>query len=463
MLKQLLLLPILSLLLSSCASANPAPNTPPLPTEVPVTPSPIATEPLPAEPTGTPVVVNPSLLFFQDFESASEVVVAAIPKWEVIVEEDGNHMLCNRDVENFYTAAFGRDSWTDYAVEARIKSVKHSQVDDAYVSLFVRMESGSDAGYYAAMNFENQLVNLQFSNPYVGYGEQQLSWVTGDEWYLLRVEAAGDIIKFFINNELIVDGYGKQRRNGAASIVSSKGLKICMDDVQVWALDSEGNPLAASPDSSEPDSAFGAFEAVFPAVMANRNPQGLPAYEYKTNCSQNYVELETCFLWDLTDVTTTTPSGKVFHLYKDFNINPFSGEVTRRWVLYGPDGSGYPEDGTYLFSYYKDDQIILEQQLEYTFSIATPVSEIQAVQIGNSLEVDWVPPADMNSDKWYKVYVSQNRKILYSQRFDWNVTHALLPDLNLTAGEVYEIDVDVFSSETSSGGPTFLLEWKSAP
>jgi hypothetical protein len=205
------------------------------------------------------------------------------------------------------------------------------------------------------------------------------------------------------------------------------------------------------------------YEAVYPTVMANRNPDGLPAYEYKSNCSQNYVELETCFLWNLTDVTTTTPSGNVFHLNKDFYINPYSGEVTRRWVLYGPDGSGYPENGSYLFSYYIDDQLVLEQTLDYVFSMVNPVTDIQAVQTGNQLVVDWTPPADMNSEKWYKVYVSLNRKILYSQRFDWNVNHAELSDLDLVPGEKYEIDVDVFGQDNSAGGKTLILVWKASP
>jgi hypothetical protein len=451
---------ILFILISSCSSAPQIPATSAPPLETPLI---TAVPTFPVEPTETSSVTADTLLFFQDFESGDPAIIANIPKWEVFMEDDGNHILCNPEADNFYSAAFGRDAWTDYAVEARIKSMEHGAADEAYVSLFARLEPYTNAGYYAAVNFDTRLYDLQFNIPYVGYGQQELPSLTDGEWYLLRVEVVGDSIKFYINDELRLEGNGSQRRNGAASIVASNGLKICMDNVRAWALDTEGQPMAVDLQAGAPDSSFGVYEAVYPTVMANRNPDGLPAYEYKSNCSQNYVELETCFLWNLTDVTTTTPSGNVFHLNKDFYINPYSGEVTRRWVLYGPDGSGYPENGSYLFSYYIDDQLVLEQTLDYVFSMVNPVTDIQAVQTGNQLVVDWTPPADMNSEKWYKVYVSLNRKILYSQRFDWNVNHAELSDLDLVPGEKYEIDVDVFGQDNSAGGKTLILVWKASP
>jgi hypothetical protein len=54
------------------------------------------------------------------------------------------------------------------------------------------------------------------------------------------------------------------------------------------------------------------------------------SYEFKTNCVGNFVQLETCFLWDVTAVVEEFPSDRRFEREKDSNINTYSGEVTRR-------------------------------------------------------------------------------------------------------------------------------------
>ena len=90
------------------------------------------------------------------------------------------------------------------------------------------------------------------------------------------------------------------------------------------------------------------------------------SYEFKTNCVGEFLELETCFLWDLTAVVIEAPNGRQYQLEKDFNIQAYSGEVTRRWVLYGPVGAGLPAAGDYRFLYYRDAELGLTQVVSYT-------------------------------------------------------------------------------------------------
>ena len=75
------------------------------------------------------------------------------------------------------------------------------------------------------------------------------------------------------------------------------------------------------------------------------------AGEYKVNCGDASSHEQACFLSDLTSVVVTTPAGELIELEKDFNTNDFSGEVTRRWVLYGPEDGDLPLRGDYVFSY----------------------------------------------------------------------------------------------------------------
>jgi len=268
------LLALVVILITSCSPATATPVASPSPTPTP----------LPLEQSESFEVAADAILFFQDFESGDPAVVSTIPKWQVTTEADGNHVLCNPNADEFYPAAFGRGTWTDYAVEARVKSLEHGKLDDAYVTLFARMEPYTNIGYSAIVNFDTLMYDLQFSEPYEGYRHRKLASIRDGEWYQLRLELTGNHIKFFINNELMISANASHRANGSASIVSSKGLKMCVDDVRVWALDSEGQPATAKLPDIVSYASFGVYEAAYPTVMANRNFVGTPAFEYKSNC-----------------------------------------------------------------------------------------------------------------------------------------------------------------------------------
>ncbi|MEE8045753.1 MAG: hypothetical protein V3T49_02820, partial [Dehalococcoidia bacterium] len=85
---------------------------------------------------------------------------------------------------------------------------------------------------------------------------------------------------------------------------------------------------------------------IWPQVWSQHAPE-VKSWEYKVNCGEASSHTDPCFLSDLTSVVVSTPSGKLIELEKDFNTNEFSGEITRRWVLYGPDDGDLPEQGEY--------------------------------------------------------------------------------------------------------------------
>ena len=57
---------------------------------------------------------------------------------------------------------------------------------------------------------------------------------------------------------------------------------------------------------------------------------------------------------DVNGVVVVSLDQREFDLQMDFNINAYSGEVTRRWVLYGSSGGGLPMPGKYQVFYYRD-------------------------------------------------------------------------------------------------------------
>lgn len=185
------------------------------------------------------------------------------------------------------------------------------------------------------------------------------------------------------------------------------------------------------------------------------------SYEYKVNCGPNYDKLETCFLWDLTQVVVTTPSGSQYTLKKDFNINSYSGEVTRRWVLYGPGGGGLPAAGKYTFTYYRDDKVAHTQTLNYKPSVVSPPSNITYKHDGKNLTISWFAPKGINSTMWYKPSVDPpgNDRQIISKTIAWDKTSATLKDVPVSAGEQIEINVAVFFPGGYAYPRPMLVTW----
>ena len=184
-------------------------------------------------------------------------------------------------------------------------------------------------------------------------------------------------------------------------------------------------------------------QQVFPEVWSSNGPDG-QTYEYKTNCAATFEKLEACLLWDVTRVVVTTPGGALVPLNKDFNINAYSGEVTRRWVLYGPSGGGLPRPGEYRFAYYQGERLLLEQRVSYTPEVVDFPAGVTWRRRQNALAVSWTPPRGVHDGMWYKVLVFPDQGELISQVFPWNATEARLESLPLNDGARARLNVSIF-------------------
>ena len=182
---------------------------------------------------------------------------------------------------------------------------------------------------------------------------------------------------------------------------------------------------------------------VFPEVWSSNGYDG-QTFEFKTNCSSDYATLNECFLWDVTRVIVVHPDGAGFSLRKDFNINSYSGEVTRWWVLYGPAGEGLPVRGDYRFLYFKNDEVALEQTVRYQPEVIGYPKRVTWTREGQGLHVTWDPPPNVKSDMWYKVLVFPEDGDLISQTFEWDADSATLRDIPLDEGDEAEINVAAY-------------------
>ncbi len=448
-----IILVVSCLFLSACQPGTPA--------QAPVT-SPAASV---TAKTATPVldlvaassIPGEALLFLQDFEAGPpEAGSDAFSDWEIIAEDSGNHIYCLEDYDENQIVYFGRNDWADYAVETRVKALTTGR--EPHASLSARFDPFAYLGYYGALNFQDGIATLAYNDPYQWFG-QQIRPRALDTWYELRLELAGESIAFFLDDELVASGTGAQRSRGNANISTTPGLQICIDDVRAWALDPDGAIDPAAP-RDEPPAGNLEVVRIYAEVWSYNGADG-QSYEYKVNCTGDYPSLETCFLWDLDQVVVTSPGGQTFQLEKDFNIQSYSGEVTRRWVLYGQPGEGLPETGLYVFTFIRDGVTVLVRSIAYERSIVPIATNVVVTQVGGDLHVSWKPPEGITPDTGYKVLVYEANTWVYaaSMSFPGDSHEATLPNPPLVPGRRYELNVMLGGNHGYSASEHVFFTW----
>lgn len=217
---------LLIYLVGSCnKKTNLAPSTP---TTVPT--SIIVSTNTPPIPTATP---GPWILFQQDFESGVPGGITVWNKWNVVLDDTGNHIFCNEPADNWPGATYGHDTWDDYAIQLRVKFLDLKP--DQSVSVDVRKNSNSSEKYSGELHYGGE--ELNFSSPheflYLGYKEINIE---SNTWYTLLVEASGNYFKYYINGELIGRNTDDHRQQGFGGFSVSPQTSACFDDIRVWAL-----------------------------------------------------------------------------------------------------------------------------------------------------------------------------------------------------------------------------------
>ena len=157
--------------------------------------------------------------------------------------------------------------------------------------------------------------------------------------------------------------------------------------------------------------------------------------------------LEPCYLSDLTSVSVLAPDGSMHELEKDFNVNDYSGEVTRRWVLYGPQDGSPPTSGEYTFEYRQADELVKSHTIDYTQSHISYPTGVEWQRVGNDIAVQWDAPPGVEEGMWYKVIIGNEGgppDAFVSQVFEWDAESATLPDIPLLDGGTYHLSVAVF-------------------
>jgi hypothetical protein len=428
-----------------------------------------APTPIPSTPTQTntpyltptiPVVPNSALLFLQDFEGEGlEDAAVAFPAWDVRKEESGNHIFCNNTTASWQTVVFGDAEWTNYALEVRVKAI--SKQNNGYASVFSRFNPGLGVGYQATLNYRTHEADLAFPDPYTLFGRDPF-YGEIDHWYTMRVEAAGDTIRYALDNRLIGEGTATLSGQGRADLAISPGLQACFDDIRVWALTPEGT-IGRSPVSQKVVDVYFGDPPIFPEVWSYNGPEG-QSYEFKVNCGSNYPELNTCFLWHLDQVVVTVPDGTKYSLKKDFAYNSYSTEIGRRWVLYGPNNGGLPSKGVYQFDYIRGQEIVFSQTVDYKPTVVPRPTNVKVKQEDGNLFVSWDPPIGADPTLKYKVILfTADGKFATSMFYPAGSTKVVMVNPPLIQGATYTLSVGLGGPSGYSGSDTVQIIWRGTP
>ena len=390
--------------------------------------------------------VEPSaILFHQDFDNGNYDGISLYQPYWQMKEDLGNKYLCTIPGDYYAGLNFGTSAWRNYAVELRFMELDHRAGSDSSAGIYFRYDPSTNSGDAGLLDLSGHITHLLLNQPWEDASNSSYQTVKGT-WYTMRVEIVEQNAQFFINNQRVGTGKDTTYRYGLANFSVSPRVELCVDDIRVWALDENGEiTSAATPDPTLVATLENNAQDIYPEVWAQISPTG-QSYEYKVNCGANYSKLETCFLWNIDQVIVTSPSGKKYSLQKDFNINTYSGEVTRRWVLYGPNGAGLPENGQYTFTYYREEAVLYVQTVSFTSSVMSVPTQVTVSQVGNDLHVSWQPPSGITSDMWYKVivFIKSNGQFATSLSFPPSSTEATLPAPPLTPGVSYDLNVALY-------------------
>jgi hypothetical protein len=188
-------------------------------------------------PTSTATIENTadSVLFSEDFEDGkSQNLIPLEGNWKVVLDETGNfvydidNMLGNR----YVGASFGSVLWKDYTVSYRARLLEYNG-QKSQITLYFRNSSWGGDSYEQNIKFDNY-VHLGFwsGNTWTRIKSSNFNFGT-DTWYSVKIEAYGQKITVYINDEKVIDIQDNRRDSGQLVLALGLNTHAQFDDILV--------------------------------------------------------------------------------------------------------------------------------------------------------------------------------------------------------------------------------------
>ena len=183
--------------------------------------------------------VKAATFYATDFEDGYPILLNVSSRsWHTNQDTDANTMFCNEDSGDWSSFQFGRDEWGNYAVSLRMKFLSENRGQGA--EIYIRI-NGAVEGYRASI-WNYQDAQLGFFPPSSHLGGSSVT-ISRDKWYQVKVQAVENNLKYFLDNELLVEINDDRKLSGRAGVGAAPNTVVCVDDILVWGLDQNGYPI----------------------------------------------------------------------------------------------------------------------------------------------------------------------------------------------------------------------------
>lgn len=187
------------------------------------------------------ILIESATLLNVDFENEYLAELDYDPLlWHVEIEADENSIFCNRILDDWSSFLFGLDEWENYAITLRVKFLSANQ--DQGAEVYLRINQNIE-GYRASI-YNNEWADVSFYPPGSDLGGAPVS-IRQNEWFQVELHFVGDTLKYFLNDELVVEASDDKRASGRAGYGAAPNTEVCVDDLVVWGLDETGSPVVS--------------------------------------------------------------------------------------------------------------------------------------------------------------------------------------------------------------------------
>ena len=230
---------LISIFVSACIGA-PEPDIESTPTVIKTnTPAPTATSPPPTRTPEPQVFIEAAKLFSADFENGYPIgLIDGSGKWSLTEDDDGGSIFCSEISDQWRNFQFGSDDWTNYAISLRVKFLLANQEQSA--ETYIRINQSAE-GYRAGIGL-NEWAGIGFYPPYIGLGGAPVNIQQG-EWVQIELRFVGSNLEYYLNDEFLIEINDSTRSSGRAGFGAAPNTAVCVDDILVWGLDENGNPI----------------------------------------------------------------------------------------------------------------------------------------------------------------------------------------------------------------------------
>ncbi len=194
---------------------------------------------IPATP-NTVNTIESATMFYADFETNYPADLSNLSgEWVTRKDSDGNMIFCNEDVDDWSILLFGSTEWNNYAISLKFKFLSKNK--DTEMSVLFRNADNFEG--YSAKVWEWGKASLAYSPPPQDIQESVVSSLINNNWYVIKVYAVDDSMKFYFDGQSIIETKDTKKSSGRAGYAVSPNTLVCLDDIRIWGVDEEMNPI----------------------------------------------------------------------------------------------------------------------------------------------------------------------------------------------------------------------------